>query len=83
MEGHHVVNHAQREFVREKWHVHTVEGFFGLFKRAIVGVWHWISDKHLHRYASAQSFRCNHRADVADRIAHCLIGQHGRLSWKE
>ena len=83
MEGHHAVNHARREFVRGKWHVNTVEGFFGLFKRAVVGVWHWISRKHLHRYASEHGFHCNHREDVADRIARCLIGQHGRLSWKD
>ncbi len=83
MEGHHVVNHARREFVRGQWHVNTVEGFFGLFKRAIVGVWHWISGKHLHRYAGEHGFRWNHREDIADRIARCLIGQHGRLSWKE
>jgi len=83
MEGHHVGNHARREFVRGQWHVNTVEGFFGLFKRAIVGVWHWISGKHLHRYANEHGFRWNHREDVANRIARCLIGQHGRLSWKE
>ena len=83
MEGHHAVNHARREFVRGQWHVNTVEGFFGLFKRAIVGVWHWISGKHLHRYANEHGFRWNHREDVANRIARCLIGQHGRLSWKE
>lgn len=88
MEGHHVVNHARREFVRTtrsgvRAHVNTVESFFGLFKRAIVGVWHWISGKHLHRYAAENGFRWNHREDVADRIARCLIGQHGRLSSKE
>jgi len=49
MEGHHAVNHARRELVRGNWHVNTVEGFLGLFKRAIVAVWHWISSKHLHR----------------------------------
>ena len=81
MEGHHAVRHARREFVLA--HVNTVEGFCGLFKRVIVGVWHWISGKHLHRYASGHGFRWDHREDVADRIARCLIGQHGRLSWTD
>ena len=81
MEGHHAVRHARREFVLA--HVNTVEGFFGLFKRVIVGVWHWIDGKHLHRYASGHGFRWDHREDVADRIARCLIGQHGRLSWTD
>jgi transposase-like protein len=88
MEGHHALHHARREFARTthtgvRAHVNTVEGFFGLSKRAIVGVWHQISGKHLHRYASEHSFRWNHRDGVAERIARCLIGQHGRLSWKE
>ena len=83
MEGHHAVSHARHELVRGKRHVNTVEGFFGLFKRAIIGVWHWISGKHMHRYASEHGFRWNHREDVADRIARCLIGRHGRLRWKE
>ena len=89
MLGHHGVHHVRREFARTRRdgtraHVNTVEGFFGLFKRAIVGVWHWISGKHLHRYASEHGFRWNRRTtDVADRIARCLIGQRGRLRWKE
>jgi transposase-like protein len=89
MEAHHVVNHARREFARTttsglRAHVNTAEGFFGLFKRALVGVWHQISVKHLHRYAAEHEFRWNRRRiDVADRIARCLIGQHGRLRWKE
>jgi hypothetical protein len=88
MEAHYAVHHAQQEFARTvgavRAHVNTVEGFFGLFKRAIVGVWHRISGKHLHRYAAEHEFRWNRRkTDVADRIARCLIGQHGRLRWKE
>jgi len=87
MRRHVVVNHARREFVRWvhgiKAHTNTCEGFFGLFKRAIVGVWHWISAKHLHRYATEHEFRWNRRGDVADRIARCLIGRHGRLRWRE
>lgn len=88
MLGHHAVRHARGEYARTagvvRAHVNTVEGFFGLFKRAIVGVWHRISGKHLHRYATEHEFRWNRRhADVAERIARCLIGQHGRLRWKE
>jgi len=87
MEGHYAVNRALREFVHSDGsvlaQVNTVEGFFGLFKRAIIGVWHWIRGKHLHRYAGEHGSRWNHREDVADRIARCLIGQRVRLSWKE
>ncbi len=88
MLAHHPVHHARGEYARTvggtRAHVNTAEGFFGLFKRAIVGVWHRVSEKHLRRYAAEHEFRWNHRqTDVADRVARCLIGQHGRLSWKD
>jgi hypothetical protein len=36
--------------------------------------------KHLHRYVTEHEFRYNRRSkDVGERIARCLIGQHGRL----
>ena len=47
----------------------------------------WIGRKmeghHAVRYASEHGFRWDHREDVAVRIARCLIGQHGRLSWTD
>ena len=64
-------------------HTNTVEGFFGLFKRGIVGIHHQVSAKHLHRYASEHEFRYNTQHDAASRIAKCLIGRHGRLRLRE
>ena len=58
--------------------------FQRLFKRAIVGVWHQVSPKHLHRYASEHEFRWNSRdAEVPQRIARCLLGAAGRLRLKD
>jgi len=65
-------------------HTNTIEGFFGLFKIGILGIHHWVSAKHLHRYATEHEFRYNKRGhDVGERIARCLIGQHGRLRLRE
>jgi len=88
MRHHITVNHARGEYARNqrgfRAHVNTTECFFGLFKRTIIGVFHVISGKHLHRYGAEHEFRWNHReSTVADRIARCLIGQHGRLQWEE
>jgi transposase-like protein len=92
MEGHHRVTHSKGEYARTdetrsgplRVHTNTAEGFFGLFKRAVVGVWHQVSPKHLHRYASEHEFRYNARRDaVEDRIARCLLGSHGRLRLRE
>jgi hypothetical protein len=88
MQGHHRVTHSKDEYARTdgtiRVHTNTAEEFFGLFKRAVVGVWHQVSPKHLHCYASEHEFRWNMReTDVAARIAHCLLGSHGRLRLRE
>lgn len=88
MARHYRVNHSAGEYARTepgtRVHVNTAEGFFGLFKRAIFGIHHHVSAKHLHRYAAEHEFRYNRRStETADRIARCLIGQHGRLRLRE
>ena len=88
MEAHHHVKHSAGEYARTEGairvHTNTAEGFFGLFKRAVVGVWHQVSPKHLHRYTSEHEFRWNSRdAEVPDRIARCLIGRAGQLRLRE
>lgn len=87
MRRHHKVRHFAREYARTedgtRIHVNTAEGFFGLFKRGIFGIHHNVSAKHLHRYTAEHEFRYNTEHDAADRIARCLIGQHGRLRLRE
>jgi transposase-like protein len=87
MKRHHKVTHSAGEYARTEGgvrvHTNTAEGYFGLFKMALVGIHHAVSPKHLHRYAAEHTFRYNRRGhDVGERIARCLIGQHGRLSLK-
>lgn len=88
MRQHHRVTHSQGEYARTEGavrvHTNIAEGFFGLFKRGIFGIHHQVSPKHLHRYVAEHTFRYNRRKDdAAARIAHCLIGQHGRLRLRE
>ena len=87
MRRHHKVTHSAGEYARTEGpiraHVNTAEGFFGLFKIALVGIHHAVSPKHLRRYVTEHTFRYNTRHDAADRIARCLIGQHGRLRLRE
>jgi transposase-like protein len=88
MRQHYRVNHARGEYARNQGgvrvHVNSAEGFFGLFKRGVFGIHHHVSAKHLHRYAAEHQFRYNRRGhDAGERIARCLIGQHGRLRLKE
>jgi transposase-like protein len=60
--GHGSVNHSAEEYVRAFfWHTNTVENYFSILKRGIIGVYHHVSETHLHRYAAEFDFRYNHR----------------------
>jgi transposase-like protein len=60
--GHETVNHSNKEYARGDVHVNTAEGFFGVFKRGMRGVYQHCSEKHLHRYLAEFDFRFNRRS---------------------
>jgi transposase-like protein len=82
---HHTVKHGIGEYVRGEVHTNTIEGFFSLFKRGIVGTFHHIGKGHLNRYCDEFAFRYSHRK-VSDgtRAALLLAGAEGkRLTYKQ
>jgi hypothetical protein len=44
-------------------HTNTIEGFFGLLKNGIRGVYHAVSREYLQNYLDEYSWRYNHRHD--------------------
>ena len=64
--GHETVNHSAKEYVRGSAHTNTVEGYFSLLKRGIIGTYHHVGSQHLHRYLAEFDFRYNAR-NVSDR----------------
>jgi hypothetical protein len=62
---HETVNHIQLEYVRKgdprSIHTNSIEGFWSLFKRGLIGSFHKVSVKHLGRYLNEFEFRFNHR----------------------
>ena len=86
--GHGSVNHSAEEYVRAQfWHTNTVENFFSIFKRVIVGVYHHVSEGYLHRYAVEFDFRHNNRMalgiDDVQRTEAALLGTNGkRLTYR-
>jgi len=58
---HEIVNHSAHEWVRGDVHTGTIDGYWGLLKRGVIGSFHQISVKHLHRYLSEFQFKWNHR----------------------
>jgi hypothetical protein len=65
--SHESVNHTQGEYARKSKrkgvvaHTNTVESFFGLFKRGLMGTYHHVSEAHLQRYCDEFDFRFSHR----------------------
>lgn len=59
--SHESVDHSRKEYVRGDVHTNTLEGFFSIFKRGLVGVYQQMSKIHLHRYLAEFDFRMNNR----------------------
>jgi transposase-like protein len=81
------INHSAGEYVRGDVHTNTVEGYFSILKRGIMGVYHHVSEKHLKRYLAEFDFRYNERSalgiDDEARTTRALRGVVGkRLTYR-
>jgi transposase-like protein len=79
---HEAVDHSKFEWARGDVHTNTLEGFFSIFKRGIIGVFQHIDAKHFDRYAAEFDFRMNTRAKLgysdSDRADIALQGVKGK-----
>jgi transposase-like protein len=88
---HEAVDH-NKTYVRagkagRKVHTNTLEGFFSVFKRGMVGTYQHCGEQHLDRYLAEFDFRANNRiahgVDDAMRAAKVLAGINGkRLTYR-
>ena len=86
---HGTVNHSADEYARlgGYFHTNTVENYFSILKRGIIGTYHHVSEAHLKRYLAEFDFRHNERAalgiDDAERANRALKGIGGkRLTYR-
>jgi transposase-like protein len=71
---HETVAHSAGEYVRGKVHTNSIEGFWSLLKRGIVGTYHQVSKDYLPLYLNEFSYRHNNRKNpnaFADMITTC------------
>ena len=86
--GHGVVDHSRDEYgytdraTGMKINTNTVEGYYSIFKRGMIGVYQHCGEQHLHRYLAEFDFRYSYRiktgyADTA-RADRAVLGVKGK-----
>ena len=86
---HGAVNHSAGEYVREGViHSNTVENYFSILKRGIIGTYHHVSEAHLSRYLCEFDFRYSNRSGLkvtdkmrADEAVRGVVGK--RLTYRQ
>jgi len=58
---HGTVTHSRKQYVVGAIHTNTIEGFWSIFKRSIVGSFHKVSAKYLPLYIAECQFKYNNR----------------------
>ena len=85
--GHSSVNHSASEYVTTGGfkHSNTVENFFSIFKRGVIGTYHHMSEAHLARYCREFDFRYNTRTlSDSERTIEAIKGVRGkRLMYRQ
>jgi hypothetical protein len=86
--NHESVDHSKHEWARGDVHTNTLEGFFSIFKRGLVGSYQHMDKKHLDRYLAELDFRQNTRAKLGihdlQRTQFAVQGAKGkRLMYRD
>lgn len=70
---HKTIDHAVGQYVCGAVHTQTIEGFWSIFKRGVVGTFHKVSAKYLPLYVAEFQFRYNNRLN-ADIFGEAIRG---------
>ena len=77
--AHEAVRHSVGEYVRNQAHTNGLESFWANMKRGYIGIYHWMSTKHLHRYVSEFEGRHNDRPrDTIEQMRGIVLGSVGK-----
>jgi transposase-like protein len=81
---HRQVFHARKIYGIGDTHTNTIEGFWSGVKRGVMGVYHYVSRKHMQLYIDGFSFRYNTRnLTESERFNLALKQANQRLKYKE
>jgi hypothetical protein len=84
---HETVNHGAKEYAGGDVTTNSVEGFFGIFTRGMVGVYQHCGEQHLQRYLDEFAFHYTNRAKLGvnddARVVIATYGMNGkRLTYR-
>jgi transposase-like protein len=81
---HEVICHSAGEYVCGNVHTNTIESFFSILKRGLMGTYHHVGAQHLQRYVCEFDFRYNYRKITdSERADFALKGITGkRLTYR-
>lgn len=84
MYSHYSVNHGKKQYANGNVYTNTIEGFWSIFKRGIIGIYHKVTRKHLQRYVNEFAFRYNTRK-ISDnnRFNLLLCNIYYRLTYQQ
>lgn len=79
-----IVDHGHGQYVNGDAYTNNIEGFWGIVKRSIIGIYHKTSRKHLHRYMNEYVFRYNTRKmGEEERFNLLLCNLEYRITYKQ
>ncbi len=82
--NHRFLIHSKGEHAFGIIHINTLEGFWSLMKRGILGIYHSVSDKHLEKYCNEFNFRYNTKdMNEQNRFDKSITQCAGRLKYNE
>jgi len=87
MATHETIHHGKGEYARGDVTTNTVEGFFGVFKRGMTGVYQHCAEHHFQAYIDEFSFRYNNRSklgieDAERAVKTAKAGEGKRLTYR-
>jgi transposase-like protein len=76
---HHTVNHKKGEYAKGFVTTNTVEGYFSIFKRGMIGTYQHCGEQHLQRYLNEFDFRySNRKISDKERAVEAVKGAEGK-----
>ena len=79
------INHSKGQYFSKGVHTNSIESFWALFKRGYIGIYHYMSKKHLQRYLNEFSARLNgNRNELGnfDKFALSMLNINHRLTYQ-